>query len=268
MNAPITTTSFPRSRLSTIDLGRLSRDRHHGVALLEIDVTRARTLLRSRKRSGDSSISFLAWLAKSVASSLARHPAVHAVRTGRRRIAQLPDVTASLLVEREVDGRRVPLPFVVRSADSRALAEIEGEIAAARTTPVDPRTVIVGGRARSLLGALYCALPGFVRRGVLKRAIESPRRVHRTMGSVVITSIGMGGRVRGWFIPRTLHPVCIGVGSVAPKASVINGTIEAREVLHLTVLVDHDVVDGAPAARWISDLARALEQAKELSPTR
>jgi hypothetical protein len=33
----------------------------------------------------------------------------------------------------------------------------------------------------------------------------------------------------------------------------------------MTVLVDHDVVDGAPAARWIAEMLRSMEAARELN---
>jgi pyruvate/2-oxoglutarate dehydrogenase complex dihydrolipoamide acyltransferase (E2) component len=42
--------------------------------------------------------------------------------------------------------------------------------------------------------------------------------------------------------------------------------IEAREILRLTVLVDHDVVDGAPAARFLARLARSVEGGGAGSP--
>ncbi|MFW5814887.1 MAG: 2-oxo acid dehydrogenase subunit E2 [Spirochaetota bacterium] len=255
---------FPRSRLSTIDLGRIGVRKHHIAALLEIDVTRARTGLRVANRNGRSSVSFLAWLVKSVASSLSEHPTSHAVRSGRRTITTFPRVNVSIMVERSVDGERVPLPLLVHDADTRSVEDIEAQIAVARQQPVSAGTVVIGDESR-LRFRLYYALPGFVRRWLLQRALANPQRVMNTMGSVVITSVGMGGRVKGWFIPKSMHPVCIGIGAVTPKAVVMNGGIEPREVLHMTILVDHDVVDGAPASRWISALVRAMESGAELS---
>jgi len=35
--------------------------------------------------------------------------------------------------------------------------------------------------------------------------------------------------------------------------------VEIREYLHVTVLVDHDVIDGAPAVRALSKLVRMVE---------
>lgn len=258
------TSQFPRSRLSTIDLGRIGVKKHHVAALLEIDVTRARAGLRVVNRNGRSSVSFFAWLVKSVASSLARHPSAHGIRAGRRSIATFETVNVSIMVERQVDGQRVPLPLLIRDADSRPVEEIEAQIAVARQQPVSGGTVVIGQGER-LLSRLYYALPGFLRRWLLGRALARPERMHSMMGSVLITSVGMGGRVKGWFIPKSMHPVCIGVGAVTPKAVVMNGAIEPREVLHMTVLVDHDVIDGAPASRWISTLVRAMETGAEIS---
>jgi hypothetical protein len=37
-----------------------------------------------------------------------------------------------------------------------------------------------------------------------------------------------------------------------------------RDVLDLTVSVDHNVVDGAPAARFVADLRSAIESPEDL----
>jgi len=255
--------SFPRSRLSTIDLGRIGVQKHHIAALLEIDVTRARSGLRIVNRNGRSTVSFLAWLVKNIAGSLADYPSAHGVRVGRRKIATFSHVSVSIMVERNVDGERVPLPLLINDADSRTVEEIEAQIAVARQQPVSAGTVVIGD-TDSLRYRLYYALPGFLRRRLLTRALSNPERMQSMMGSVVITSVGMGGRVKGWFIPKSMHPVCIGIGAVTSKAVVMNGGIEPREVLHMTVLVDHDVIDGAPASRWISALVKAMESGAEL----
>jgi len=261
---PVTRKKFNLSRLSTIDLGRIGVRKHHIAALLEIDVTRARHSLRVAKRSGESTVSFLAWLVKNVAASLGSHPDAHGVRVGRRAVATFSSVNVSIMVERLIDGQRVPLPVLVTDADKKPVAEIEQEIHRARSETVSGSSIVIGHRG-TLLKHLYYALPGPLRRWLLKRAVARPERLHRTMGSVIITSVGMGGRVKGWFIPRSMHPVCIGVGAVTPKAVVMNGAIQPREVLHMTVLVDHDVIDGAPASRWIAALVRAMELGREIS---
>jgi len=50
------------------------------------------------------------------------------------------------------------------------------------------------------------------------------------------------------------------VGAVAQRPGVVDTRVEAREHLALTLSVDHDVVDGAPAARFAAELRTLLER--------
>lgn len=85
------------------------------------------------------------------------------------------------------------------------------------------------------------------------------------MGTVMVTSLGMIGDVKGWFIPVSVHPLCFTIGSIEKKPGVVAGRIEIREHLYLTALVDHDVVDGAPAIRALTDLKKLVETGFGLS---
>lgn len=76
------------------------------------------------------------------------------------------------------------------------------------------------------------------------------------MGNVAISSVGMMGNVDGWFIPKSIHPVCFGLGSVLKKPKVIDDVIVIREIQNISVLMDHDVIDGADMARFIRDLSK------------
>ncbi|MCK7462169.1 MAG: 2-oxo acid dehydrogenase subunit E2 [Sphingobacterium sp.] len=76
--------------------------------------------------------------------------------------------------------------------------------------------------------------------------LRRPRFVFAKMGNAVFTSVGMMGRVNGWFTQTSIHPISFGVGSITKKPVVAGDEIKAGEVLHMTLLVDHDAVDGAP----------------------
>lgn len=70
-------------------------------------------------------------------------------------------------------------------------------------------------------------------------------------GTVAITSVGMfGGGHSGWGLTPTPQSLGLVVGGIAWKPAVVEGRVEPREILNLTVLFDHDVVDGAPATRF------------------
>ena len=90
--------------------------------------------------------------------------------------------------------------------------------------------------------------------------LKLPRFAFKKMGNVAFTSIGMMGNVNGWFIPLSVHPICFGVSSINKEPRVINNQIVVREMLKMTVLFDHDVVDGAPMVRFLSDLTMNMEK--------
>jgi pyruvate/2-oxoglutarate dehydrogenase complex dihydrolipoamide acyltransferase (E2) component len=110
-----------------------------------------------------------------------------------------------------------------------------------------------------LVEKLYYHLPGFMRRSVWKILLGNPKLAFRKMGNVVITSVGMMGKLNGWFIHRSVHPISFGIGSVLKKPVVIHDEIKIREILNMTILVDHDLIDGASMVRLLNDLTREIE---------
>lgn len=87
------------------------------------------------------------------------------------------------------------------------------------------------------------------------------------MGNVAVTSIGMIGKINGWFIHKSVHPISFGIGSILKKPVVIDNEIKIREILNMTILVDHDVIDGAPMVQFLDDLTNYLETGKEINNT-
>jgi pyruvate/2-oxoglutarate dehydrogenase complex dihydrolipoamide acyltransferase (E2) component len=49
------------------------------------------------------------------------------------------------------------------------------------------------------------------------------------------------------------------LGSIVKKPGVFKERIEVREYLQMTILIDHDVIDGAPAARFVTHLTDLIE---------
>ena len=81
----------------------------------------------------------------------------------------------------------------------------------------------------------------------------------------MVTSVGMFGKGGGWgigFLPT--HTLGLTVGGIAQKPGVHDGQVEVREYLNLTISFDHDIVDGAPAARFTRKLVELIETASLL----
>lgn len=79
-------------------------------------------------------------------------------------------------------------------------------------------------------------------------------------GTVAITSVGMfGGGHSGWGLTPTPQSLGLVVGGISLKPAIVEGRVEPREILNLTVMFDHDVVDGAPATRFTRRLVELIE---------
>ena len=74
----------------------------------------------------------------------------------------------------------------------------------------------------------------------------------------------MIGQIKGWFIPISVHPVCFGLSSIVKKPVVVEDRIEIREILNMSILFDHNVFDGAPIVRFVSELSKNIENGLRL----
>ena len=252
---------YPSSRQLTFDVGRIGLAKHHVRALLEVDVTEARRLIKQSRHSGRK-ISFTSWLIKSIADCVALHPPIAGINDARRnKVLVFEDVDISIVVEKDVDGVRVPLPYVIRKADKKTLTQIQDEIEAAKSQKVESEGDYVLGEEQNALGMkLFVRLPQWLRLILMHLLVlNHPQRVKDMMGTVMITTAGMIGHTRGWIMPFGMHPLCLAFGSLNEQAAVYKGEIQKREILHLTVLIDHDVIDGVPAARFVDDLVKKLQ---------
>jgi len=254
-----TAEEFPLSRIATIDIGQAGLKKHHIKALIELDVTEARRLIREKRQQSEK-ISFNAWLIKCISEAVANQRQLQAIRQGRRKLVLFEDVDISIVIEREIDGQKVPLPYVIRRANEKSIAAIGEEIRSGQHQAIEGEDdYVLGERPNRLAMKMYYWLPGFIRRLVWKRIVGSPFLTKANMGTVMVTSVGMVGRINGWVIPVSVHPLCFAVGSIIKKPGVVKDRVEIREYLHVTVLVDHDVIDGAPAVRALSKLVRMVE---------
>lgn len=257
-----TTQTFPKSRLATIDILAVGRQKHHIAALLEIDVSAAREKI-SALHTGGTDLSFTAWIVHVIGLTIQHHPQVAAFRRGKRGAVLFEHIDVSVLVEKEIGGRVVPLPLVVERANERSVESISRQIRDAREQAASGQDIALQ-RKSTPLERLYYYLPGFLRRWFWRYLLSHPRLAFGKMGNVAVTSVGMLGRARGWFIPVGVHPVCFGISGISKKPVAIDNRVEIREILNLTVLLDHDVVDGAPMARFIGELSDHMERAAGL----
>lgn len=249
---------IPQSRIATFDVYSVGLQRHHVAALLEFDVTVTRARIREMRKNGDR-ISLNAWIIKAIGRALSEHPRVAGFLCSKKELITFDTINISMVVEKDLGSQKVPVPMILENVNAKNPGDITREIEEARLQPINDRDMVLGRRSLRV-EQLYYALPGFLRRAVWRWMLRNPKIAFRRMGNVVITSLGMVGRMDGWFIHRSVHPVSFGIGSIMEKPRVVDKEIRIRQVLNMTVLMDHDVVDGAPMVRFIKDLTKYIEQ--------
>ncbi len=225
----------------------------HG--LLSLDVTEA----RRRLTAGEEPLSFTAFIVASVGRAAAAHPEVHAYRDWRGRLVvhHFADIVAMVEVVRPEGS--FPMAHLVRDADVRDVRDISDEI---RRVKADPEAS-PSGRMLARTSPVLLRIPGAFR--LMYAAMARSPRVRRAAGTVSVTSVGMFTAGGGFGIGfPTVLTLGVLVGGMSERPVVVDGRVEVRDVLDLTVTVDHNVVDGAPAARFVDDLRHLIESAKVL----
>ncbi len=264
LNSPYTIQSYPKSRLATFDVGKLGNKKHHVAGLLEVDISLAREKISQALKSG-AKISFTSWFLKTVAETIKEEKSVHAINSKKQKQFIFDDIDISLPVEKVVEGKRVPLVTVIRKVDKKTIEEISMEIREAKRRNVKTeKDFVLEERKKNKLNKIFFNLPQWIRLFVWKILLRNPDAVKKNMGTVMITAIGMTGNTHGWILPKSIHNLSIGIGSINKKPWVSNNKIEIREIAHITILFDHDVIDGAPAARFANKLSKKLTEANGL----
>lgn len=255
---------YPASRQFTFDIGKLGAEKHYVRGLVEVDVTEALQRIKEKRTPGHK-LTLFSWLVKVTADTALLHPPINGVRLAGNKILVYEDVDVSVTIEKMVNGVAVPLPLTLRKANQKTPYQINDEIQAAKDQPVtDEGNYVLGQEQRDpLFMRLAAALPQWLRLLFWRKVILG-RRMQSMMGSVMITSVGMVGAVKGWIVPVSVHPLALAMGSVNKKAVLHEGEVQKRDILHLTIAVDHDIVDGIPAAMFCDDLVRRLESAQGL----
>jgi pyruvate/2-oxoglutarate dehydrogenase complex dihydrolipoamide acyltransferase (E2) component len=249
---------FPDSRIATIDVCEIGKQKHHVTGLVEFDVTLSRKKIREYNKTHSNKISFNAWLISVLSSTIKKYETSGSYLIGKNKLIIFDDINVSIVVEKENKGTKVPVPMIIESANEASIESITMQITEAKNKGFTEKDIVLQKKTKKF-ERIYYLLPGFLRRYFWKFLLKHPKIAYKKMGNVAFTSIGMMGKVNGWFIPISIHPICFGISSIIKKPTVIDDRIEIREILNMSILIDHDVIDGAPIARLIADLSKNIE---------
>jgi pyruvate dehydrogenase E2 component (dihydrolipoamide acetyltransferase) len=170
-------------------------------------------------------VSYTAIIVKAVAKALVEHPIINSsLDENQIRIFEEPNVGVAVATE---EGLVVP---VVHNAGKKSICEIDTEIK---------------------------ELTAKAKQGKLVREEVSG-------GTFTITNLGMYGV--DFFTPIINPPeaAILGVGAIIEKPTVVNGRIEIKPLMMLSLSYDHRIVDGVPAAEFLQKIKNRIEKSSEL----
>src|SRR5690606_6396580 len=157
---------------------------------------------------------------RSAAAALRQHPWVNAWWMDNA-IRQWREVHIGVAVAID-EGLITP---VIRDADSKSLREIAAEV----------RELAGRARAKKLLPEEY------------------------TGATFTISNLGMFGIDEFTAIINPPEAAILAVGRIEPRAVVVDGAVQVRRRMRMTLSCDHRVIDGATGARFLQTLVAMLE---------
>lgn len=226
-------------------------------ALLEINVTKPRNLIRQYEVKSGESLSFTSYLIHCLSKAVDINKHMHAYRDWRNRLILFDDVDVSTPIEREVGDKKQVIPLIVRSANRKSLLEIHLEIREAQYSEPEAMGVFPVMR-------FYLMIPAFISRLFFRAMDRFPHLMKKNGGTVMLTNVGMFGGGGGWGIPIATHTLNVTVGGIIHRQIAAPQGAEERDHLCLTVSFDHDIIDGAPAARFLQRFKEIIEAGDSL----
>jgi pyruvate/2-oxoglutarate dehydrogenase complex dihydrolipoamide acyltransferase (E2) component len=244
---------FSMNRRMVAASASVGRARNNIHAIAEVDISAPRRFMTEHRQRTGESLSLTAFVIVCLSRAIAENPSMNSFRKGGKLIV-LEDVTISTLVERDFSGERVPEPFGISAAQSKTYRQIHNEIRAAQQHVSDG----LGGLSNTRWVRF---IPGFLLRTFIRAASRSIS-MQKRFGVVGVTAVGMFANSAVWFVPLSAATVTVTVGGIVQKLVAHTGGLpETREHLCLTVTFNHDIVDGAPAARFLKRFSELLMDA-------
>ncbi|MDP8957515.1 MAG: 2-oxo acid dehydrogenase subunit E2 [Actinomycetota bacterium] len=209
-------------RLIAEKMARSAREIPHVTTFLTVDATHVQAFRAELSNESGERISPLPIVVRALIEVCKRHPKLNSTFDAERSEIVLHGKHHVGIATDTEHGLLVP---VVRDADGKGIVALSGEIArlteAARTGRAKPN---------ELIGS-----------------------------TITVTNVGTFGAEYGTPIINHPEAAILALGVVEPRALVVDGRVEARPAVTLSLSFDHRVLDGAEAGRALRVLGDILE---------
>ncbi len=190
---------------------------------IRVDVTQCQVLIEKLREDSGQKVTITHLLIKALASTLSNHPQVNAILTDEG-IKRQPDANIAVAIATDA-GLMVP---VMMKVQDKSVVDLVEELSKLAATAKDNKL---------------------------------PASAYQN-GTFTLSSLGPTGI--DWFTP-VLNPPQVGIvgaGTIRDSAVVVEGAVEVRPIMELTLVFDHRALDGFPAGLFLNELKVRLESAE------
>jgi pyruvate/2-oxoglutarate dehydrogenase complex dihydrolipoamide acyltransferase (E2) component len=243
------------NRIAVIASATVSKEKNTIHCITEADITVPRRLINEHFKSTGKKLSMTAYVVKCLADTIVNHPNLNSFIKGRNLVI-LNDVTVSVMIERNLLGEKDPELLAIHAAQHKSYLQINDELRSAVKDNI--------GKLGSMEGMSWIRfIPGFLLKTFIRIADKNIKMAEK-YGKVAVTAVGMFNKESAWFIPHGTATVLITIGGINKKKELSTEGIAEREYLCITASFDHNIVDGAPAARFMKQFIETIKEGKSL----
>jgi chloramphenicol O-acetyltransferase len=233
---------------------------HNMYALVEFDITDIREKLRTKRMNGEN-ISFFGFLLYAIAQTIGENMELNHIRKGKK-LYYFDEVDINLPIELNYNGARIPRNYVLRNAAKKSAAEITKEIEDAKKKGNETGTIGEDDEWAQKWFKIAATFPKWIVKPLMKFFSKNPFTVKKGFGTTYVSSVSGFTSVSGYPIPffgGETRPLAFAIGNLMKKPGVTGNEIKIREYVSMTIAINHDLVDGAPAARFVNRLKERVE---------
>ena len=225
----------------------------------EIDATPLDLVRNNNLLAGGIRPSYTALIVHAAAQILREFPNANRAILGPffwKRLVQFKDIDITVAIEKSIEGAEaVVLAHTIRSCESQSVAEITADLQSALKTETD---------RWQLFSRVLNYIPPALCKWILRSAVFFPDQwINHRGGACFVNSPAKYGV--DFIIADMLWPLTFTFGQVKERPIVINGKVEARRTIPLTMIFDRRIMQGAIAARIFNRYCEILE-GKLLAP--
>lgn len=253
LRASYTWQSFSKMRHFMIDASRQAGKKNLICFHFDADVTHARRLMQRFKNLTGRSLSFTVFILCCFCKAVDEEKRMHAMRKGGRKLILFDDVDATVIIEKEVEGALQPVYYIVRRANCKSFFDIQREVRWAAKVRFEDM-------CSRLDRFFFTNVPRPLRDLTYWLHRRSPRLTKFFHGTTCITSVGMFGTGTVYMTPLIGSTSSLSVGTINTAFRPVSGRMKVREMLSLVLTLDHDIIDGAYATRFIMRLKALIDR--------